>query len=246
MSAKDQNKTDTVKPENVKMAYYGQKLDLNAHDGNDATSSRKCLFRNGKTMPRKVFDVLNEVVVDRGSNPYLSKIKCYEHDHLIAKGGISTTSSTIWKRIFQHKLHVVEPRQTSLFLEAIENANIKAQKDEDAPMEISDEEVEKPLRYHTTRRMEVYSKEEEEAIRLPNHNEVTKEVNETKKEEKPVTVTANKKKSPGHVTFTGKTRRTYQVTHLTTTSFDTRATICSGFKTQNQERIEGFVLQHIQ
>ncbi|GKD28334.1 ubiquitin-conjugating enzyme E2 4, partial [Tanacetum coccineum] len=44
------------------------------------------------------------------------------------------------------------------------------------------------------------SEEEEEAIRFPNHNEVTKEVNETKKEEKPVT--ANKKKSPSHVTFT--------------------------------------------
>jgi NAD+ kinase len=29
--------------------------------------------------------VLNEVVVDRGSNPYLSKIECYEHNHLITK-----------------------------------------------------------------------------------------------------------------------------------------------------------------
>ncbi|GJS69948.1 Myb-related protein 2-like protein [Tanacetum coccineum] len=35
----DQNKTDSVKPENVEMAYFGQKLDLNAHDGNDAASS---------------------------------------------------------------------------------------------------------------------------------------------------------------------------------------------------------------
>ncbi|XP_073063458.1 NAD kinase 2, chloroplastic-like isoform X1 [Primulina eburnea] len=43
------------------------------------------IFRNGKAMPGKVFDVLNEVVVDRGSNPYLSKIECYEHDHLITK-----------------------------------------------------------------------------------------------------------------------------------------------------------------
>ncbi|KAK4773273.1 hypothetical protein SAY87_028292 [Trapa incisa] len=43
------------------------------------------VFHNGKAMPRKVFDVLNEVVVDRGSNPYLSKIECYEHDHLITK-----------------------------------------------------------------------------------------------------------------------------------------------------------------
>ncbi|XP_025827224.1 probable NAD kinase 2, chloroplastic isoform X2 [Panicum hallii] len=43
------------------------------------------IFRNGKAMPGKVFDVLNEVVVDRGSNPYLSKIECYEHNHLITK-----------------------------------------------------------------------------------------------------------------------------------------------------------------
>lgn len=43
------------------------------------------IFRNGKAMPGKVFDILNEVVVDRGSNPYLSKIECYEHDHLITK-----------------------------------------------------------------------------------------------------------------------------------------------------------------
>ncbi|CAN4121104.1 unnamed protein product [Withania somnifera] len=43
------------------------------------------IFRNGKAMPGKVFDVLNEVVVDRGSNPYLSKIECYEHERLITK-----------------------------------------------------------------------------------------------------------------------------------------------------------------
>ncbi|KAH7834009.1 hypothetical protein Vadar_011885 [Vaccinium darrowii] len=43
------------------------------------------IYRNGKAMPGKVFDVLNEVVVDRGSNPYISKIECFEHDHLITK-----------------------------------------------------------------------------------------------------------------------------------------------------------------
>lgn len=43
------------------------------------------IFRNGKAMPGKVFDVLNELVVDRGSNPYLSKIECYERDQLITK-----------------------------------------------------------------------------------------------------------------------------------------------------------------
>lgn len=43
------------------------------------------LFHNGNTVPGKIFDVLNEVVVDRGSNPYLSKIECYEHGRLITK-----------------------------------------------------------------------------------------------------------------------------------------------------------------
>ncbi|CAL1412532.1 unnamed protein product [Linum trigynum] len=43
------------------------------------------IFRKGQAVPGKVFDVLNEVVVDRGSNPYLSKIECYEHDRLITK-----------------------------------------------------------------------------------------------------------------------------------------------------------------
>lgn len=49
------------------------------------------VFRNGKAMPGKVFDVLNEIVVDRGSNPYLSKIECYEHDRLITK-----VSNDLW------------------------------------------------------------------------------------------------------------------------------------------------------
>jgi NAD+ kinase len=43
------------------------------------------LFRNGKPIPGKVFEVLNEVVVDRGSNPYLCKIECYERSRLITK-----------------------------------------------------------------------------------------------------------------------------------------------------------------
>ncbi|KAI5083102.1 hypothetical protein GOP47_0002845 [Adiantum capillus-veneris] len=43
------------------------------------------LFRNSKPVPGKVFDVLNEVVVDRGSNPYLCKIECYERNRLITK-----------------------------------------------------------------------------------------------------------------------------------------------------------------
>jgi hypothetical protein len=47
------------------------------------------IFRKGKAIPGKVFDILNEVVVDRGSNPYLSKIECYEHDHLITKVSVT-------------------------------------------------------------------------------------------------------------------------------------------------------------
>ncbi|KAK9110232.1 hypothetical protein Sjap_018292 [Stephania japonica] len=43
------------------------------------------VFRNGKAMPGKIFDILNEIVVDRGSNPYLSKIETYEHNRLITK-----------------------------------------------------------------------------------------------------------------------------------------------------------------
>lgn len=46
---------------------------------------RSEIFRKGKAVPGKVFDVLNEVVVDRGSNPYLCKIECYERNHLITK-----------------------------------------------------------------------------------------------------------------------------------------------------------------
>ena len=43
------------------------------------------LLRNGWPVPGKTFDVLNEVVVDRGSNPYLCKIECYERNRLITK-----------------------------------------------------------------------------------------------------------------------------------------------------------------
>eukprot|EP00850_Spirogloea_muscicola_P008391 SM000044S16038 [mRNA] locus=s44:593203:598654:- [translate_table: standard] len=46
----------------------------------------KCeLMRDGKPIPGKIFDVLNEVVVDRGSSPYLCKIECYERNRLITK-----------------------------------------------------------------------------------------------------------------------------------------------------------------
>ncbi|KAJ7514781.1 hypothetical protein O6H91_23G058800 [Diphasiastrum complanatum] len=43
------------------------------------------LLRNGNSVQGKVFEALNEVVVDRGSSPYLSKIECYERNRLITK-----------------------------------------------------------------------------------------------------------------------------------------------------------------
>ena len=58
------------------------------------------IFRNGKAVPGKVFDVLNEVVVDRGSNPYLSKIECYEHDRLITK--VSLAISCLGRHKFNY------------------------------------------------------------------------------------------------------------------------------------------------
>ena len=39
---------------------------------------------DGREAPQS-FDVLNEMVVNRGNNPYLSKIECYERDRLITK-----------------------------------------------------------------------------------------------------------------------------------------------------------------
>ncbi len=35
--------------------------------------------------PQELYEVLNEVVVDRGANPYLAKIECWERDTLITK-----------------------------------------------------------------------------------------------------------------------------------------------------------------
>lgn len=80
---------------NVSLQFDGYKGDLRqVIHGNNTTDGvyitlrmrLRCeIFRNGKAMPGKIFDVLNEIVVDRGSNPYLSKIECYEHDRLITK-----------------------------------------------------------------------------------------------------------------------------------------------------------------
>ena len=43
------------------------------------------VFRDGKPIPGQQYEVLNEVVVDRGANPYLTKIECYEQGRLITK-----------------------------------------------------------------------------------------------------------------------------------------------------------------
>jgi NAD+ kinase len=78
------------------MQYSGHKQDLQAviHGHNDMMTGvyitlrmrLRCeLYRNGMPVPGKIFDVLNEVVVDRGSSPYLCKIECYERNRLITK-----------------------------------------------------------------------------------------------------------------------------------------------------------------
>ena len=45
------------------------------------------IIRAGNEYPTAgdIYEVLNEVVVDRGSNPYLTKIECWESNRLITK-----------------------------------------------------------------------------------------------------------------------------------------------------------------
>lgn len=43
------------------------------------------IFRDGHKLPGGSYEVMNEIVVDRGSNPYLTKIECYEKGQLITK-----------------------------------------------------------------------------------------------------------------------------------------------------------------
>ncbi|KAL4446755.1 hypothetical protein ABPG77_007999 [Micractinium sp. CCAP 211/92] len=43
------------------------------------------IWRDGGRQAAECFEVLNEVVLSRGANPYLSKIEVYEHDALITK-----------------------------------------------------------------------------------------------------------------------------------------------------------------
>ena len=53
------------------------------------------VFRNGKPMKGQQYEVLNEVVVDRGANPYLTKIECYEQGRLITKVGCRVAIHTV-------------------------------------------------------------------------------------------------------------------------------------------------------
>ena len=43
------------------------------------------VWRYGQSEPEQTYEVMNEVVVDRGANPYLTKIECWEHGRLITK-----------------------------------------------------------------------------------------------------------------------------------------------------------------
>lgn len=43
------------------------------------------VLRRGVQHPDDHYEVMNEVVLDRGSNPYLTKIECWEHGNLITK-----------------------------------------------------------------------------------------------------------------------------------------------------------------
>lgn len=43
------------------------------------------VWRLGQSSPEQTHEVMNEVVVDRGSNPFLTKIECWERGRLITK-----------------------------------------------------------------------------------------------------------------------------------------------------------------
>ena len=50
----------------------------------------ECKIKRGKDQQNsgakeELYEVMNEVVVDRGANPYLAKIECWERDTLITK-----------------------------------------------------------------------------------------------------------------------------------------------------------------
>ena len=52
------------------------------------------LCRRGNPPAIENYEVLNEVVISRGANPFLTKIEVYEHDTLITKVG---GSPQLWR-----------------------------------------------------------------------------------------------------------------------------------------------------
>ena len=52
---------------------------------------------DGRAGLEEVYEVLNEVVVDRGANPFLTKIECWERDRLITKA---------WQQLVAH-VHIL-------------------------------------------------------------------------------------------------------------------------------------------
>eukprot|EP00798_Chlamydomonas_sp_ICE-L_P027000 gene27000-9018_t len=51
----------------------------------DANDENQEVYRWGMTVPSETFEVLNEVVVDRGANSYLTNIECYERDRFLTR-----------------------------------------------------------------------------------------------------------------------------------------------------------------
>ena len=69
------------------------------------------VFRDGKPIEGQLYEVLNEVVVDRGANPYLTKIECYEQGRLITKVScciyalLRILPSTVFAYLLQRSFH---------------------------------------------------------------------------------------------------------------------------------------------
>lgn len=68
------------------------------------------VYRDGKPMKGQQYEVLNEVVVDRGANPYLTKIECYEQGRLITKVSLPRQKT---KSDALHQIYFVCPDKVS-------------------------------------------------------------------------------------------------------------------------------------
>jgi len=65
------------------------------------------VWRAGRDAPEQAYEVMNEVVVDRGANPYLTKIECWEHGRLITKARRCYQAQRVMR------VAVGEPRKSS-------------------------------------------------------------------------------------------------------------------------------------